>query len=1258
MSPGTCNDTFGTRAPATGGAPVGSGNTSASFNQTISGLTAGTTYYYCAIAQNSKGTTFGSVVTFITPVPPLATTAAATYVADTSARINGTGTPNGSASTGYFRYGTTNPGTCDDAFGSRAPASGGTNLGASYSAQNFKEDILFLTSGVTYYYCAIVSSAEGISYGAVMSFTTTGRPTVTTSPATLVTATSATMNGSATPNGDLTYVYFRYATNDPGTCSDSFGNRVPYYYSSDPQVGSGASPMAYSQALTGLIPGTTYYFCAAARNNYGTNFGAVRSFTTDAALPTVTTNNASNLTGTGAQLSASVNPGGAATTAWFRYATTSPGSCNDTFGTRAPATGGSSAGSGNSNATITQAITGLTAGTTYYYCAIASNSKGTSFGAVVTFRTPTPPSATTSAASYIYDTSAYLNGSGIPNGSAAIGYFRYSLSDPGTCDDSFGSRAPPTTSSSLGSGASAVTFSWQLTSLSPATTYYFCAIVQSAEGTTFGSVMSFTTATRPTVTTTAATLVTSSTATLNGTAVPNGDNTYGYFRYSTVDPIVCNDSFGNRLPYNSGSDTLVGAGSTAVAFSQALTGLTPGTTYYFCAIGRNNYGISFGAVFSFTALTTKPTVTTVSSTSITTSTATLNGSANPNGANTTGWFRYATASPGTCNDSFGTRAPTSGGSPLGGGTTNATYTQPITGLNPGTTYYYCAIASNSSGTSFGNILSFTTTITPAVSTLAATPVAQTTATLRATVNPNGYTTSAWFRYSATDPVTCNDTFGTATTSQAMGSGTGVAGMTQAIASLAPATTYYFCVIAQSTIGFTYGAVLSFTTSTAPPSATTLAATAVTDVSATLNATGVANGYAATGWFRYSASNPNSCTDTFGTRTPASGGTDLGSANTVVPFTANLTGLTSATTYWYCAIAQNSAGITTGTLMAFTTAAAPAVTTVAASAIGSNTATINGSGIANRAATNGWFRYSTTSPAGGCNDTFGTRVPATGGVDLGSGTTATSFSQALTGLTMGTTYYYCAIAENVVSKVYGTVLSFTTLTVPSVTTVAASAVSNTAATLNASANPNGLAATGWFRYSLTNPGTCNDTFGTRAPSTGGELARLGLRGARLHPGAERPDRGDHLLLLRHRLQLGRRRLRRGDVLHHHRHAGGDHHRRDAGDEHHRDPQRLGQPEAGDGHWLLPLRDHQPWHLQRQLRHPRARHRRDRAGRRQRRRPLHPGADRAGPGDDLLLLRPGEQRGGHGPGHGAQLHHARRPGGRQPRREARSPAPAPP
>lgn len=113
----------------------------------------------------------------------------------------------------------------------------------------------------------------------------------------------------------------------------------------------------------------------------------------------------------------------------------------------------------------------------------------------------------------------------------------------------------------------------------------------------------------------------------------------------------------------------------------------------------------------YTPVAQAPTVTTSAATSIGENSATLNGSANPNGQTTTGWFRYSTTNPGSCNDTFGTRAPTSGGTNLGSGSSAVAYNEPISGLSSDTTYYFCAIASNSVGTSFGAILSFTT-LTP------------------------------------------------------------------------------------------------------------------------------------------------------------------------------------------------------------------------------------------------------------------------------------------------------------------------------------------------------------------------------------------------------------------------------------------------------------------------------------------------------------------------------------------------------------------
>jgi hypothetical protein len=1078
-SPGTCNDTFGTRAPAAGGSAVGSGVTSVAFSQPIAGLTPATLYYYCAIAQNSVGTTFGTVLSFTTPSGPVMVTVSSTLITNTTAQLNGTGDPNGATTNGYFRYSSTDPGTCNDTFGSRAPTTGGSALGSGTAAVSYAQSIGGLSPGTTYYYCALGTNIEGLGFGAVLTFTTAAPPTMTTAAATSLASTSATLNGSGIPNSSATTATFRYSTTNPGTCNNTFGS-----VTTATNLGSGVVSVVYTRPIAGLTPGTTYYYCAIGTNTYGTSFGTVLSFTTPSALPVVSTNSATLLTGNSAQLNGTVNPSGDATTGWFRYATASPGTCNDTFGTRAPAAGGSAVGSGVTSVAFSQPIAGLAPATLYYYCAIAQNSVGTTFGAVVTFTTPSGPGMVTVSSTLITNTTAQLNGTGDPNGASTSGYFRYSATDPGVCNDTFGSRAPTTGGSALGSGTAAVSYAQSIGGLSPGTTYYYCALGTNIEGLGFGAVLSFTTAAPPTMTTGAATSLASTSATLNGSGIPNSSATTATFRYSTTNPGTCNNTFGTVT-----TATNLGSGVVSVAYTRPIAGLTPGTTYYYCAIGTNTYGTSFGAVLSFTTPAAVPVVSTNSATLLTGNSAQLNGTVNPSGDTTTAWFRYATASPGTCNDTFGTRAPAAGGSAVGSGVTSVAFSQPIAGLAPATLYYYCAIAQNSVGTTFGAVLSFTTPSGPGMVTVSSTLITNTTAQLNGTGDPNGASTNGYFRYSATDPGVCNDTFGSrapTTGGSALGSGTAAVSYAQSIGGLSPGTTYYYCAIGSNIEGLGFGAVLSFTTA-APPSMTTAAATSVASTSATLNGSGIPNSSATTATFRYSTTNPGTCNNTFGSVTTA---TNLGAGVASVAYTRPIAGLTPGTTYYYCAIGTNTYGTGFGAVQSFTTpAAVPVVSTNSATLLTSASAQLNGTVNPSGDATTGWFRYSTASP-GTCNDTFGTRAPAAGGSAVGSGVTSVAFSQAISGLAPATLYFYCAIAQNSVGTSLGAVLSFTTPSGPDMVTVSSTLITNTTAQLNGTGDPNGASTSGYFRYALTDPGICSDTFGSRAPTTGGSALGSG------------------------------------------------------------------------------------------------------------------------------------------------------------------------
>lgn len=98
--------------------------------------------------------------------------------------------------------------------------------------------------------------------------------------------------------------------------------------------------------------------------------------------PEATTQQASNVGSSSANLIGTVDPSGAATTYWFEYGT------GTAYGSALPASPGS-AGSGISPVSEGATATGLQAETTYHFRIVASNSEGTAYGKDMTFKTST-----------------------------------------------------------------------------------------------------------------------------------------------------------------------------------------------------------------------------------------------------------------------------------------------------------------------------------------------------------------------------------------------------------------------------------------------------------------------------------------------------------------------------------------------------------------------------------------------------------------------------------------------------------------------------------------------------------------------------------------------------------------------------------------------------------------------------------------------------------------------------------------------------
>jgi hypothetical protein len=206
---------------------------------------------------------------------------------------------------------------------------------------------------------------------------------------------------------------------------------------------------------------------------------------------------------------------------------------------------------------------------------------------------------------------------------------------------------------------------------------------------------------------------------------------------------------------------------------------------------------------SASALAAKPLSEAHPATVVSPRVALLNGTVDPNGVETTYHFVYgATAS-------YGSRVPATE-VPIGAAEANIAVLQTIEGLAPGTTYHFAVVASSSEGSSQSADRTFTTpeALLPLVATGAASEVSQNGATISGSVNSRGVRTTYEFDLGT------DTTYGTRVFGEA-NSLTEPVSFTLSLLGLASGTTYHYRIVANDTYGTSYGADLSFTTSTFP-----------------------------------------------------------------------------------------------------------------------------------------------------------------------------------------------------------------------------------------------------------------------------------------------------------------------------------------------------------------------------------------------------------------------------------------------------------
>lgn len=224
----------------------------------------------------------------------------------------------------------------------------------------------FLT---TYHVRAYTKSTDGtVYYGGDTTFTTLANLAFLSLDSVYnITATNASGDVNITNDGKSSITV-------RGLCWNT--ETEPTIENTKTEDGTGTG--TFTGSIAGLIGGTTYYVRAYATNGIGTAYSNEISFTTPAGLAVVTSDSVKNVTKTDATVYGNVLFTGGADV-------TEKGICWSTSAD--PTIADNTVTDGTGTGLITGNITGLTAGTTYYARAYATNSEGTAYGDNIEFTT-------------------------------------------------------------------------------------------------------------------------------------------------------------------------------------------------------------------------------------------------------------------------------------------------------------------------------------------------------------------------------------------------------------------------------------------------------------------------------------------------------------------------------------------------------------------------------------------------------------------------------------------------------------------------------------------------------------------------------------------------------------------------------------------------------------------------------------------------------------------------------------------------------
>lgn len=397
---------------------------------------------------------------------------------------------------------------------------------------------------------------------------TTSVPVLTTTSASSITQTSSQTGGNISADGgaSITARGVCWSTSQSPTISNN-------------KTSDGTGIGSFSSSITGLTANTTYYIRAYATNSAGTAYGNEISLTTLQIVgsPVLTTTTANNITQTTAQSGGVISADGGATV-------TARGICWNT--SQNPTIANSKTSDGTGTGTFTSSLTGLTANTTYYLRAYATNSAGTAYGNEITLTTQqilSAPTLTTTTVSNISQTTAQSGGNITSDGGASV-------TARGVCWSV--SQNPTTANSKTTDGTGTGNFTSAISGLTSNTTYYVRAYATNSTGTAYGNQVSFSTTSSGTIPTMSS--VTLSNITVNSASASSNINSDGGATITAKG--VC-WSASSQSPTILDSKTVDGTGTAS--FSSAISNLSPNKVYYVRSYATNSAGTGYSFTYSF-----------------------------------------------------------------------------------------------------------------------------------------------------------------------------------------------------------------------------------------------------------------------------------------------------------------------------------------------------------------------------------------------------------------------------------------------------------------------------------------------------------------------------------------------------------------------------------------------------------------------------------------------------------------------------------